>query len=192
VKKRSLDMAPGVKNVGLAMTDQMRELLSREHVEIAIKQIMDQMGETEVSLRQRFAQAARGRAASTPALDFEGHLQQLINEQYTLFNPDTAGYTWGSPYLKRLASDRIYIPKHVARNLKGLAEPKRLLGGLMDPITNTFRAAPRPCPCVPSSTTWWATLSPRKWPALVPPFAPSVRSVSGCVIRTSFLIHSRK
>lgn len=141
VKRRSLDMAPGVKNVALAMTDQMRELLSREHVELAVKQIMDQMGETEISLHRRFADAARNRAASNPAVDFKGHLQQLINEQYTLFNPMEAGYTWGSPYLKKLAGDRMYIPRHVATNLKGLAEPKRLLGGLLDPITNTFRAA---------------------------------------------------
>lgn len=141
VKKRSWDMAPSVKNVGLSMTDQMREILSREHTELAVKQIMDQMGESELSLRRRFADAARNRAATNTALDFEGHLQNIINEKFTRFDPDLEGYFWGSPYLKKLKQDRMFIPKHVAKNLKGLAEPKRLLGGVLDPVTNTFRAA---------------------------------------------------
>jgi len=141
VKKRSWDMAPGVKNVGLAMTDQMREILSRQHVEIAIKQIVDTMGESEVALRRRYADAARRRSETNPALDFDGHLMQLINEKHKRFDPELEGYFWGSPYLNRLKQDRMFIPKHVATNLKGLAEPKRLLGGILDPITNTFRAA---------------------------------------------------
>lgn len=141
VKKRMLDMAPGVKNVGVSMTHQMMELISKQQIEIAIKQIMDQMGESEFALRERFAPMAERRAKVNPSLDFEGHLQKAINERYKRFDPETEGYAWGSPYLSKLKQDGVFIPVSVARNLKMLAEPKRLLGGLLDPITNTFRAA---------------------------------------------------
>jgi len=141
IKKRSWDMAPGVKNVGVSMTHQMMELISREQVQIAIKQIIDQMGETEQALRQRFTPAAQYRASVNDALDFEGHLQQIINEKYKRFDPDVQGYSWGSPYLNRLKQEGMFIPRPVANNLKQLADPKRLLGGALDPVTNLFRVA---------------------------------------------------
>lgn len=141
VKARAWDMAPTVKNVALSVNHQLMELISKNQVELGIKQIMDRMGETEMSLRQRFAPAAQARAANMPALDFEGHLMKLIGEQYKKFDPDVEGYAWGSPYLKKLKQDAMWIPNPVAKNLKLLAEPKRLLGGILDPITNAFRIA---------------------------------------------------
>lgn len=141
IKKRAWDIAPGINNVGLAMTNQMMELLSREQVEISIKQIIDQMGESEYALHERFGPAAQQRAATNASLDFDGHLQNIIKERYTKFDPDLEGYAWGSPYLNQLKKDGMYIPTPVAKTLKDLAEPKRLLGGALDPITNTFRIA---------------------------------------------------
>lgn len=141
VKARAWDMAPTVKNVSLAMSDEVRQLISKQNVELSLKDIMDRMGETETELRNRYQQTARSRTARNPSLDFEGHLQNVINENYTRFNPETQGYSWGSPYLKKLAKDEMFIPVSVAKNLKALAEPTRILGGVLDPVTNAFRIA---------------------------------------------------
>lgn len=141
IKARLLDMAPAVKDVSVGMTHQMMEFIMQGQTEIAIKNIMDQMGSTEAQLRAQFAGAAERRAATNPALDFKGHLQNIINEHYKRFDPDVEGFAWGSPYLKKLKQDGVFIPKSVGNGLKDLATPRRVLGGVLDPVTNLFRAA---------------------------------------------------
>jgi hypothetical protein len=141
IKKRTMDLSPATKNVAVAMTDQAMEVLSRKYVELGLKDIVDQMGVSEARLREIYTPAAKRRAATHPALDFDGHLQRLIGENYRRFDPDVEGYTWGSPMLKKIRDDKPFIPINTYKNLKMLADPKSVLGGAFDPITSTFRIA---------------------------------------------------
>lgn len=141
VRARMLDMAPGVQDMSIAVSHQMLEFMSQQQAEVAIKQLMEQYGRSEQSLRAEFADTATARLQQNKALDFEGHIQSVMNKGWRKFNPEEAGYNWGSPYLKKLAGDQMWIPKELANNLKKLADPKQVMGGLMDPLTNLFRIA---------------------------------------------------
>lgn len=141
IKKRLFDMAPAEQNVTVALTHQALEILSKRHVELAIKQIAEQYGVREVELRAQYAPAAQNAAERNTALDFKGHLQVMMNKSWKRFDPELEGYNWGSPYLKKLAEDEVWIPKTAYNNLKLLAQPKQILGGIMDPITGLFRMA---------------------------------------------------
>lgn len=138
-RARTWDAAPGAVDFSIAMADDMRDFLSKREVEVALRQVIDLRGETEASLRARFAGLAEDRARRSPVLDREGHLQQIIAERYRPFDPDVEGYNWGSPYLKKLAAERPFIPIETYNNLKDIANPKAILGGVMDPATKLFR-----------------------------------------------------
>lgn len=140
-KARRWDMAPGFKDFTIAATDQMIEYLRRRETEVAVKQVTDMVGETESALRQQFVGAAEYRHAAAPVKSVEQHLQDLINENWTKFDPETMGYNWGSPYLNQLKTDGMMVPKNVADNLKDLSKPKQIAGGLFDPATKAFRIA---------------------------------------------------
>lgn len=141
VNKRMLDMTPGMEDFTIAASDQMIEYLTRREVETAIKHIMDLKGESEAALRERFYPLAQQRAARAPVKTVEGHLQDIMSERFRPFNPAEEGYNWGSPYLKQLDQERMWIPQSTYKNLKALADPKSIAGGLFDPLTKTFRIA---------------------------------------------------
>lgn len=141
INKRMLDMTPGMDDFTIAVSDQMIEYLTRREVETAIKYVMDLKGETEAALRERFYPMAQARAARAPVKTVEGHLQDIMSERFRPFDPMTEGYNWGSPYLNRLAQDRMWIPQSTYANLKSLADPKSIAGGLFDPTTKAFRIA---------------------------------------------------
>lgn len=141
VRARVLNMAPSLNDVSVALTHQAMEFLSRQHIETAIKTIADSQGVSEAALRAQYAETAASRAARNGALDYEGHLQRLMNENWKRFDPDEMGYKWGSAYLDRLKQDGTWIPKTAYDNLKALSEPRQILGGVMDPVTGLFRMA---------------------------------------------------
>lgn len=139
VHKRMMDMTPGVQDFSVAISDQMMEFLSRREIETAVKYIMDLKGETEATLRARYEGVARRRADRSPAKTFEGHLQDAMSESYRPFDPIAEGYNWGSPYLDRLGQQRMWIPKTTYNNLKALADPTSIMGGVFDPLNKAFR-----------------------------------------------------
>lgn len=140
-KARQWDLAPGYKDFTIAATDQMIEYLRRRETEVAIKQVADMVGEPESALRAQYADVAEYRHAAAPVKSVEQHMQDLINENWTKFDPEQMGYNWGSPYLNQLNQQGVMIPKNVADNLKDLSKPKQIAGGLFDPMTKTFRIA---------------------------------------------------
>ena len=140
-KKRAWDLAPGYKDFTIAATDQMIEYLRRRETEVAIKQVTDMVGENEAALRAQYIDVAEYRHARSPVKSVEQHLQDAINDDWTLFNPNEMGYNWGSPYLNQLQQERMFVPTNVAKNLKDLSKPKQIAGGLFDPATKTFRIA---------------------------------------------------
>ena len=138
---RRLDMSPGARDFSVAVNDQMMEYLARRETETAVKYIMDMKGESESSLRARYMQTAEARALRAPVKDAEGHLMDLMNENFKRFDPIEEGYGWGSPYLDKLKQDDMWIPKSTYANLKSLADPRSVAGGIFDPVTKAFRIA---------------------------------------------------
>ena len=141
LKERLFDMAPAADDFTIAATHQMMEFLGKREIETALKYIIDMKGESAASLRARYIKAAEARHAKAPVKTVEGHLQELMTENYRRFDPAEQGYTWGSPYLKKLEADQPWIPKATYDNLKDLADPKSIAGGIFDPLTKTFRIA---------------------------------------------------
>ena len=140
-KARQWDLAPGFQDFTIAAADQMIEFLRRRETEVAVKHITDMVGEVESSLRPQYMGVAEFRHARAPVKSVEQHLQDVINENWTKFDPQSMGYNWGSPYLNQLSTDGMMVPKNVAGNLQDLASPKQIAGGLFDPATKTFRIA---------------------------------------------------
>jgi hypothetical protein len=140
-KARQWDLAPGFKDFTIAATDQMIEYLRRRETEVAIKHVTDMVGESEASLRSRYAPLAEMRAERATVKSFEQHMQDIIGEKHVKFDPESMGYNWGSPYLNQLSTEGMMVPKNVAENLKDLSKPKQIAGGLFDPATKTFRIA---------------------------------------------------
>lgn len=138
---RKWDMAPGFKDFTIAVSDQMIEFLRRRETEIAVKHISDMVGESESVLRARYISTAEWRHAKAPVKSVEQHLQDLITENWTKFDPESMGYNWGSSYLNQLQQSDVLIPKTVANNLHDLSKPKQIAGGLFDPATKAFRIA---------------------------------------------------
>lgn len=138
---RKWDLAPGFKDFTIAASDQMIEFLRRRETEVAVKQISDMVGESETVLRGQYIGAAEARYAKAPVKSVEQHLQDIINESWTKFDPEQMGYNWGTPYLNQLQQSDVMIPKSTAKNLHALSDPKQIAGGLFDPFTKTFRIA---------------------------------------------------
>ena len=140
-KKRMIDMTPAAQDFTIAASDQMMEFISKREIETALKHIVDMKGESQAVLRERYYRAAEKRAARSPVKTVDGHLQDLMTENYRKFDVVEEGYNWGSPYLKKLADEQPWIPINTYDNLKSLADPGMIAGGMFDGLTKTFRIA---------------------------------------------------
>lgn len=140
-KKRMIDMTPAAQDFTIAASDQMMEFISKREIETALKYIVDMKGESQAVLRERYYRAAERRAARSPVKDVEGHLQDLMTDNFRKFDVVEEGYNWGSPYLKKLADEQPWIPIGTYENLKSIADPGMIAGGMFDGLTKTFRIA---------------------------------------------------
>ncbi len=138
-RERALDFSPGVNDLGISLSHQGAEILTRMGSEQFIDFTIRKYGVTEADLRSTFADRAAADVADNPLLDFDGHLQEYMRRGYERFNPDTEGYSWGGVSLDKYRQDTWYIPKSIAANLKEMHSPRSVLGGVLDPINKTFR-----------------------------------------------------
>jgi len=136
--ERTLDMSPGTDDWAIALSHQGMEQLSRRATETVIDHIMERFGVKQSDLQAQFSHLARN--ADSP-LNFQQQLTDIIGSQYTRFNPAERGYSWGGARLQKYDQDAYFIPKSLANNLQRIASPKGLLGGAIDPVTQTFRVA---------------------------------------------------
>lgn len=141
VKRRVFDMSPGTKNITAALSHQAMEFVHHGEIELAVKHIMDMQGESLANLKKMYRPVAEARMGKSSALNYEGHLEDAIHSDWRKFNPVEEGYNWGSPYLDKLGADDMYLPMGTYKNLKALADPHSIAGGVFDPVTRAFRIA---------------------------------------------------
>lgn len=142
VRERASDFTPGVQDLGVALTHQGVELLTRAGSERFAEFVVDQWGVTQQQLQDTFAAQAQDMARANPELTARGHMQRLIDRSYEKFNPDQAGYSWGGARLDKYRGENVYfIPKSIAKNMKSMHDPGNALVAAMSPITKTFRIA---------------------------------------------------
>ena len=139
VKARTLDLSPGVQDLAVSLRHQASEVLQEHYNQMHANQIIDSIGESEASLRARFAPEAERRAILDPDLDFEGHLERIMRRGHAKFNPDEVGLRWGGSKLSKFNQENWWIPKSVEGNLKNYAKPPSLFTSAIDPISRAFR-----------------------------------------------------
>lgn len=139
VKERALDFTPGVQNLGVALTHQGLEMLTRRGSEQFVDFIADTYGVTQRELQDIHVGRAQELALADPTFGPRGHLEKLIGRGWTKFNPEEYGYNWGGSRLNKYQQDVVFIPKAVAKNLKKMHDPTSPLIAAMSPITRTFR-----------------------------------------------------
>lgn len=141
-KKTTLDAAPGVNDIVVALTDQGREFVSRRLSEEFIDHVARGYGVRQSELYDRFIDKARRiEAESGGRLDEKGALQAAINREMKKFDPLEQGYSWGGPRIAQYADDPVWLPKALADNLRSIHNPETMLSGVFDPFTKTFRVA---------------------------------------------------
>jgi len=139
VKDRALDFTPSVQDLGVALTHQGLEMLTRRGSEEFIDFIADRYGVTQQALQDIHAGRAAELARVDTTFDPRGHLQRLIDRGWVKFNPEEVGYSWGGSRLNKYQQDVVFIPKAIAKNLKQMHDPASPLIAAMSPITRTFR-----------------------------------------------------
>lgn len=141
VKERTAAYAPGVQDAGVALTDQGMEYLERAASETAVALVVKKYGRKLGEVQGELGDRARRLKESSPSLSDADAMERTISARYTKFDPDEAGYTWGSPVLNAMRRETSYIPNSIARNLKLIHNPATPLHGLIDPVTKLFRVS---------------------------------------------------
>lgn len=138
-KKRTLDSTGGVQDIAVGLHKQAVEYVSKRVSEDVIDHLRNRFGVAETELREALAPEVRQLMSRDPKLTFDDAVNLVASRTMKLFNPEELGYNWGGTRLAALTRDRVWIPNAVYDNLKRVHDPKSLLGGLVDPITNVFR-----------------------------------------------------
>ena len=141
VKDRALDMSPGVQDLGVSLTHQGMEILTRRASEDFIDHIATTYGKKQSDLVSMYEAEARDLATANPSLSVQGHLQRLIDRSWEKFDPDASGYSWGGSRLNKYREDTHFIPKALAKNLKSMNDPAKPFTAALNKVTNTFRIA---------------------------------------------------
>lgn len=141
VKDRLGNYTAGVQDVTVALSHQGMEYLSRARHEVFLEFVVKKFGRSVNDVRDEMSAMADAARLADPRLPPVVADAEAIARKYTLFDPDTAGYTWGSKRLNTLRDNQIYIPNAIARNMKLANNPKSLLGGAFDGVNKIFRVA---------------------------------------------------
>jgi hypothetical protein len=141
LKGRVLNASPMTYDATVALSHQAHEWMRRQTSEQFITQIGHAYGVTEQDLRESLAPLAQRYADRHPGVSMEAAFKRVMGQSHAPLNITEAGYNWGSPSLKQLDAERLWIPKSIANNLHALHDPKTVLGGIFDPVTKTFRHA---------------------------------------------------
>lgn len=139
VKDRALDFTPSVQDLGVALTHQGLEMLTRRGSEEFIDFIADRYGVTQQALQDIHAGRAQELARMDTTFDARGHMERLIKRGWERFDPREKGYAWGGSRLDKYQQETIFIPKAISKNLDQMHDPASPLIAAMSPITRTFR-----------------------------------------------------
>lgn len=138
-RARVMEGAPGIKDMSIAANDMAMQFLDEPLREMQLHMLADQFGYSQAEVNVMEHETARWRAGKSEVLDYEGHKQKVINERWMQLNPDELGMQWGSPYLNKLKTDKVFVPREIGQQLKEMTQSKPMLGGLLDPTTKLFR-----------------------------------------------------
>lgn len=139
MKERVLYAAPMENNVTVALSHQAHEWMRRQTSEEFIDWFGRKYGTKEQDLREAMAPVARRYQADHPSVSMEAAFQKVMTRSHSPLDIEQAGYNWGSPRLRQLAEDQLWVPKSLADNLRSMHDPKTVLGGIFDPVTRLFR-----------------------------------------------------
>jgi hypothetical protein len=132
---------PYEQNAFVALSHQASETITRVAHEEWIDAWVRTKGIKQGDLRAMNRQAATDWLAKNPGKTLDQAYDLLMRKTHSPFDPEAAGYSWASERLKTLKEDQLWIPKHIADTLKSLNDPKTVLGGVFDPVTQVFRHA---------------------------------------------------
>jgi hypothetical protein len=132
-KARKIDVSQGIGDLGVALTHQGMEILTR-NLRQELKTFVDtRYGLDEADLIAKFDARARELAATDSRLSYRGHLERLMGDGYVKLDQAFTG-----PGLS-MSGEARFIPRSIARNLEPYtANP---LTASMNRITGTFRVA---------------------------------------------------
>ena len=132
-KSRRLDISQGISDLGVSLSQQGMEILTRNLRTEFRDWVGAKYGIPQSQLMDAYLPQARALAASDPRLSVRGHLERIIAKSYRDLDEAFTGPGMG------VYRDKVYVPNAIAENLKPQI-PKPLTAAV-NPITGTFRVA---------------------------------------------------
>jgi len=146
-KARSiLDPTPYNQDITVGLAHQAVEIASQRISSQVLAEIGELRGVTAAELYQRYANEARRKAGQNVTYDFDGHVRDLIQKDWQVYEPTS--FTKGTPRSSiafDANSEQIWIPRATAKVMEQFYNrtPNAILS-TMAPITGIFRTAVLP------------------------------------------------
>lgn len=141
VKARTTDMAPMVNDVSVALTHQGVEILEQAGSRQLTTNIQQRWGKTLGELRDEHLAQAQARHLHDPSQSVDGHLTNIINRDYAVFDPDAF---MGSKAVKIIGDnklDQTLIPKTVMNTFERMRKTPSELGTVTSLPMRAFRTS---------------------------------------------------
>lgn len=144
-KARMWDATPYARDMGVALTSDAMQLLQRRATDAFLTEFSTTYGRTRASLVADLYPRATQRAAASPSISVQSHLDNLINERWAKWDANKFLRGKATPAFAVEGAEAIYVPRVMSENIDRLySPPLPKLTAAFDPIMRVFRTSVLP------------------------------------------------